>query len=211
MKFSSILTFAALATAAFGASAATPTFSAGGTVVNGAGIMSSVAGATTITFDANALPGNYTGGMVFASGHPGYAALPPHDQTPFYSVGITNGQTDPGTATFAGGLKYFGFYMGSADTYNSVIFYSADHSNYTLTGNAMAALGGVSPNGNQSQGFYVNAWASGSAFTKIEFHSPRNAFETDNHAYLSAVPETESYAMLLAGLGLLAFMRRRQS
>ncbi len=211
MNLLSTLACAALATAACGAQAAAPTFSAGGTSVPNAGMMSAVAGATTIDFNSGSAPANYSGGMVFLSDHPSYAAQPPLDLTPFFSVGVTDGQTTPGTATFSGGLSYFGFYMGSADTYNSVLFHGADNSDFILTGAAMASLAGVSPNGDQRVGFYLNAWAGpGAAFTRIEFHSPTNAFETDNHAFINAVPEPETYAMLLAGLGLLTVLRRRR-
>jgi hypothetical protein len=211
MNILSLLACSVLAAAACGAHAAAPTFSSGGMAVPNAGLMSLVVGATTIDFDSGLAPGNYSGGMVFAIDHPGYAAQPPLDLTPFYSVGVTDGQTTPGTAVF-GGLSYFGFYMGSADEYNTVVFYGADNSTFTLTGAAMASLASVSPNGDQSVGFYVNAWAgAGAAFTQIEFHSPTNAFETDNHAYINAVPEPQSYAMLLAGLGLLAWLGRRRA
>jgi hypothetical protein len=58
----------------------------------------------------------------------------------------------------------------------------------------------------------VNAFAGvGSKITSVAFYSTQNAFETDNHAFITAVPEPETYAMLLAGLGMLGFMLRRKS
>ncbi|PHV19278.1 PEP-CTERM sorting domain-containing protein [Janthinobacterium lividum] len=209
-----ILTTLALATltVAAGTASAVPTFTAGGTALAGEGLVTSVAGATTINFNDGLLPGNYTG-AVFTSNHPSYAAQPPNDLTAFYSVGVSDGQITPGTATFSGGLSYFGFYMGSPDTYNSIVFTMGDSSTVVLTGSQMAALGSVSPNGDQSVGLYINAWAGqGASFTSVAFHSPNtNAFESDNHAYIAAVPEPGTYAMLLAGLGLLGFMLRRKA
>ena len=211
MKLLTTLALATLTVAA-GTASAVPTFTTGGTAVAGEGLVTSVAGATTIDFNDGLLPSNYTG-SVFTSGHPTYAAQPPNDMTAFYSVGVTNGQITPGMATFNGGLSYFGFYMGSPDTYNSVVFTMGDHSTVTLTGSQIATLGGVSASGDQSVGLYVNAWAGeGAKFTSVAFHSPgQDAFESDNHAFIAAVPEPETYAMLLAGLGLLGFMLRRKS
>lgn len=210
MKFLTTLALATLTVAA-GTASAVPSFTTGGTVLANEGLVTSVAGATTINFNDGLLPSNYTG-SVFTSDF-SYASQPPNDTTGFYSVGVTDGQITPGVATFSGGLSYFGFYMGSPDTYNSVVFTMGDQSTVTLTGSEIASMGGVSPNGDQSVGLYVNAWAgAGAKFTSIAFHSPnQNAFETDNHAYITAVPEPETYAMLLAGLGLLGFMLRRKS
>jgi len=69
------------------------------------------------------------------------------------------------------------------------------------------------PNGDQSYSRYFNLFAgSGEVITRVEFLSNTNAFETDNHAFLAApVPEPETYAMMLAGLGLMgAIVRRRK-
>jgi hypothetical protein len=44
----------------------------------------------------------------------------------------------------------------------------------------------------------------------VTFSSTQNAFESDNHSYIAAVPEPETYAMLLAGLGLVSAVARRR-
>lgn len=209
MKILSTLACATLAAAA-GSASAIPTFTAGGTALAGEGLVTSVAGATTIDFNSGVLPANYIDGALF-TGTDGNHAAPPGDTSKYLSAGISSDQHSPVTANFSG-LSYFGFYMGSPDTYNSVTYTFADHSSTTLTGTQLAALAGDAANGNQSVGLYVNAFAgAGSKITSVAFSSTQNAFETDNHAFIAAVPEPETYAMLLAGLGLLGFMLRRKS
>jgi hypothetical protein len=51
---------------------------------------------------------------------------------------------------------------------------------------------------------------TGPLIASVSFTASQNAFETDNHAFLSPIPEPETYAMMLAGLGLLGFMARRR-
>ncbi|HEX5343312.1 MAG TPA: PEP-CTERM sorting domain-containing protein [Duganella sp.] len=146
---------------------------------------------------------------IAAGGFPSYAAAPPGDATAFFSVGISDGQVSSSSVTFGGyGVSYFGFYMGSPDTYNSVTFHTSG-GDETITGSQMAAAAGVAVDGNQGVGFYMN-FTSAAPITKVTFSSTQNAFESDNHAYIAAVPEPETYAMLLAGLGLVAAVARRR-
>ena len=209
MKILSTLACATLVAAA-GSASAVPTFTAGGTALAGEGLVTSVAGATTIDFNSGILPANYVDGALFTGTNSNHAA-PPGDMSKYLSAGTSSDQYSPVIANFSSGLSYFGFYMGSPDTYNSVTYTFADLSSTTLTGTQLAALAGDPANGNQSVGLYVNAFAGvGSKITSVAFYSTQNAFETDNHAFITAVPEPETYAMLLAGLGLLGFMLRRK-
>lgn len=210
MKILSTLAFATLTIAA-GTASAVPTFTSGGTTVAGEGMVSSVAGATTINFNDGLIPANYMGASLFSGTDSNHAA-PPGDMSIYLSAGISPDQHTPVTATFAGGLSYFGFYMGSPDTYNSVQYNYSNHDSITLTGTQLAGMVGDPANGNQSIGVYINAFAgSGNRISSVSFSSSSNAFETDNHALISAVPEPGTYAMLLAGLGLMGFMLRRKT
>jgi len=207
MSTAKILLGLGLASAVFGAHAAV-TATAGSTSSNpGPGLV-------TNTFDGMTLPtgfANYDSPFVLiaAPGNSGYAAAPPGDLTDFFSVGTTHGQVSSSSVTFGGyGVSYFGFYMGSPDLYNTVTVY-AGADELTLNGVQMAALAGHLGDGNQGVGFYMN-FLSDAPITKVTFASSQDAFESDNHSYIAAVPEPATYSMLLAGLGLVGAIARRR-
>lgn len=194
--------------------------SAGANVIYSAtsGLNSLVSGVTTNTFDNGLLPtgfatyDNTPGALIANPGNPGYAAMPPGDTSRyFFSVGQTHGQPSLSGVTFAGnGVSYFGFYMGSPDAYNIVTVYSGNNIALQLSGNDMASAAQTVANGNQAMGYYMNLFDNGTNITRVTFAANTDAFETDNHSY-RAVPEPQTLAVMLTGLGLLAFMRRRKA
>jgi hypothetical protein len=195
--------------------------SAGVTISASNGLTSTEAGAVTLDFDNGLLPtgfatyDNTPGALIAYPGNSGYAALPPADTSAFFfSVGATHGQPSTSGVTFGGnGVSYFGYYMGSPDSYNIVTLYHGNTVLGTYNGGDMATAASHMANGDQGVGFFVNYNATGGdTITRVTFSSNTDAFETDNHAYVMApVPEPETYAMLLAGLGLLGFLRRRKA
>jgi hypothetical protein len=126
----------------------------------------------------------------------------------FWSVGTSPAeQKGPGVVTFSTAVSYLGFLYGSVDSYNKVSFFSGANNFLTLTGADISNPA----NGNQAVSKYFNFFAgAGQAVTKVIFSSTNNAFETDNFA-VTAVPEVESYAMMLAGLGLMGTIARRRN
>lgn len=183
----------------------------GGTAVANEGLYTSVTGAVTTNFNGSLVnPINYVGGGVVNGSIPGLWASPPNDTTNYFSIG-------PSTSSVAvidsGLASYFGYYGGSPDTYNSVSFFNTitDTLIATFTGSQLATFAGAAPNGDQSLGFFWNFTAtdSSSYFNAIRFDSESNAFETDNHAVLTAVPEPETYAMMLIGMALVGFTARQ--
>jgi hypothetical protein len=181
----------------------------GGTAAAGEGLKSSVAGAVTTDFNSGSSPANYTGGGV-EIGSSSVWASPPSDDTSYFSVGPS---TSPSaTITLASLSSYFGYYGGSPDDYNHVDFFNGSANVGSFDGVTLANLASVSHDGDRTVGSYWNftAKSSGDYFNKVVFSSAQNAFETDNHAVLAAVPEPETYAMMLAGLGLMGFVASRR-
>lgn len=208
------------------ANALTATFTS--VLAPGPSAFSTQAGASTIDFDAIAYaptnagavatPTNYsgtaggvgysyTGGALYntiTSPIPNISARPVGSLNNYWSIGTSSQQQGPGIATFSVPLSYYGFLWGSTDSFNKVEFYSGA----SLVGTMYAP---PVPTGSQIKAQYANVFASaGQQFTMIKFHSSSNAFETDNHAVV-AVPEPETYAMLLAGLGLIGTIARRRN
>ena len=188
----------------------------GGTSVADEGIVSSVAGAITTNFNGSfANPAGYFGGGVVNgnSAPSGQYASPPNDTSNYFSVGPS---TIEAAIINTGLASYFGYYGGSPDDYNNVSFFNSATESLiaTFTGTQLATFAGVEPNGDQSVGFFWNFTASDSVsyFDTVVFDSiDYNAFETDNHAVLAAaVPEPETYAMMLIGMGMIGFTARRR-
>lgn len=137
----------------------------------------------------------------------GVAARPVGSTNNYLSVGNSGNSSGPTTLTFSKGLSYFGFLWGSPDAYNQVTFWNGNTQLGTYNGSAVMAP----PNGNQSFASFFNVSTIGNdVITKVTFASSGMAFETDNHAFVTAVPEPETYAMMLAGLGLMASIARRR-
>lgn len=189
--------------------------SGGGPLVSGlAGsgdvVASGTAGGLGYSFTDGALYNTSVGGV---TARPGGTSL-----GNFWSIGDTpSAQNGPGVLTFGGlGALYVGFMWGSVDSYNQVEVWSGA----TLLGSYGGSFVTSPANGNQSPlgtAYFNVSTTSPQAITKMVFTSTgtptgvaKNAFETDNFA-VTAVPEPETYAMLLAGLGLIGTIARRRN
>jgi hypothetical protein len=186
------------------------TVTLGGTAVAGEGVESSVAGATTMTFDGlTALPSGFvaqgttpTSGIVSGSVTNVYKA--PTGDTSNY---LTTGTGFILDYAIPAGSTYFGFYWGSVDNYNTFEIDEANGKKLQLTGASLTSMFGVTVNGSNS--YFVNVYADqGTSFTSAGFGSSTNAFELDNVA--TATPEPASLAMLAGGLLVVAGAVRRR-
>ena len=138
---------------------------------------------------------------------PDISAAPFDDATSYLSV------QGGGSAVLAlgGTYKTLSFYWGSIDKYNTVEFYDK---NNTLLGSYTGGDVPAAPANGQQTGGSDNRrvqFSFGSdAATSVHFLSNGNAFELDTIAGTGAVPEPATWALMLAGFGLVgASLRRR--
>ena len=214
-----VRTILAVALAAFvpTLSATTVWFTFGGQSCVPAGVCTSRLAATTVTFDdlSAATPSPYTEGLVtyswaaanspFVQGNvSGQWAAPVDDSTTFLTIGSDD---RPGTVTisFSQPIHYFGLYMGSPDSYNSISFYDDAGLIQSFAGNELINPG----NGDQSISDYLNFYTVGGTISQIVMSSGRAAFETDSHAYYTA-PEPGTLGTLGLGLAAAALWARRR-
>jgi hypothetical protein len=188
------------------------TVTVGGTVLANEGQVSSVAGSTTVNFNAlsNGGPQSFAQGIaqytnLFIATGTGVDLV--NDLTKFASAGT--GQAGDLTLNFSQPITYFGLYWGSPDPLNTITLFRGANSIFTFTGQNLANQFGV-PLG-ISGSAYVNFTASaGENYTRIVI-SPAGSFpfESDNQAFIAATPEPGAGLLAAAGLGIILTVRRK--
>ena len=201
MKFSKVLLAAAALCASLGASAQVT-----GALGGGFG--------TFLDLSTSGLAG---GSVATLSGGTVYTADQPFADIPagvifggdFLAAGPTSGA--PATLSFTGsGVDYISFLWGSPDTYNVLTVTSTGGVTQTFT---TASLGFAVSNGDQGFSQYVQFTGSAtSKITGLTFNNfpAADAFESANYSVTTPVPEPQTYALLLAGLGAIGFVARRR-
>lgn len=171
-------------------------------------LCASQAGAQSLTFAA-ATAGNYsaiaglTGGFTNYSGDVVSVATRPLFDLNDFSA-ITVGDPSPvATLTFAAGVTTFSFLWGSPDLTNSLGVFG-NSGTATFTGSS--AFGAGIANGQNANSQFVTV-TDLRGLNKLTFSTRSIAFEV---AQVSAVPEPETYALMLAGLGAVGFIARRR-
>jgi len=127
----------------------------------------------------------------------------------FLSAGPTSGGfgiPNTSTLTFAGsGVSYISFLWGSPDLFNSLTVNSTGSSQVFTAASLLFPVTNGDQSFNQSVQF---TGLAGALITSLVFSSNQDAFEVARFS-ITAVPEPETYAMMLAGLGLMGFVARR--
>lgn len=146
-----------------------------------------------------------SGGTVYANDQP-FADIPKGTVTDFLAAGVLAGE--PATLTFTTPVSYLSFLWGSPDLYNLLTIISTDVTQVFT----VASLGFAVTDGNQAFSQYVQFMsAPGSKITGVVFgNTPaQDAFEVANFS-VTSVPEVSTYALMLAGLGVIGFVVRRR-
>ena len=166
-----------------------------------------------VTFDAPDAAGyTWTGAISTATGTTsGVSAEPALDLTKY---GYVTSASSPNWAQLdTPNLKSISFYWGSIDGYNQLEVLGAGGSVLlTLSGDTPGV--GVPPivgdQGNQANNRRIFITAdSGEVITGLRFTSTGVAFEFDDIA-AAGVPEPATWAMMLAGFGMVGFAARRR-
>jgi len=147
-------------------------------------------------------------GSTFAMSSPAWVAAPTNDNTNF-------GAAEPGAnAVFSSNpgfeMTSLSFYLGSLDGYNTLSFF---HNGTLIQSYSGADLAQGVANGDQTSGdtnrrfFFTFDAADG--VNRVVFSTEFPAFEFDTFAAaISAVPEPQTWAMMILGFGLIGFMLR---
>jgi hypothetical protein len=155
-------------------------------------------------------------GLASGSDYSGTAAAPAGVTGAFWTIGTSGYNTNYGSSPLAGSgsisfsqaLSSFTFQWGSPDSYNTVEYFSGNKLLGSFTGSAVPTGYG---NGDRSISAFATFTTNAlNPITEVKFFSNGNAFETASFSYVALpVPEPQTYAMLLIGLGLIGFIRFR--
>ncbi|MBC7504919.1 MAG: PEPxxWA-CTERM sorting domain-containing protein [Sandarakinorhabdus sp.] len=191
---------------------------------------------TTDFGSGSAFSGVYTGASVIPADQYGGAGGTGEYAVTFSSTGYTLD-----LSSTVGGVTYFGFWLSALDGGNNVTFYSGGNRLFTfsssdardfiqsLPSNSSYYGNPNAPFLNQNSGepyTFLNFYAdTGVTFDKIVFsQSQGGGYESDNHTVgqwtrksgtfipnAGAVPEPESWALMIAGFGMVGAVMRGRS
>ena len=149
------------------------------------------------------IAGMIVGGTVYSSDQV-RADIPFGTVGNFLASGPTSGQ--PAVLTFAP-VNYISFLWGSPDVENTLTVTSTVGAAQTFNAGSF----GLPTTGDQSFSRYVQFVATAGQITGLSFNNmpSRDAFEVSNFT-ITPVPEPETYALMLAGLGAMAMFARRR-
>ncbi len=203
-------------TIALAAGFAAPAQAASFVSVAGPASFAAPSGTTVIDFNAGA-PAGLTGNYNIQNFSNGNGALPfGSDGSNYLTVAGSNPYGPTATLMFGAAYNVVSLYWGSIDTYNTLEL--LDMSGALIGSVAASTFTGiqVGPPANGDQG--IGATNRRVTFTTdmgdaliggLRFTSTQNSFEVDNIA-LGAVPEPATWAMMIAGFGIIgAALRRR--
>lgn len=168
-----------------------------------------------VTFDAANSAGvtdSSIGNVITALGSaPSVRAAPAGDTTIYRSIGGGGSSTfDFGGLTGVRGLRTISLYWGSVDNYNFVDFLDA-------AGNLVSSFSGLdlpAASGNQALPLTNRRvqfdLGLNDKVTQMRLRSTSAAFEFDDIAVRSVVPEPQSWALMIVGFGLVGAAARRR-
>jgi hypothetical protein len=179
---------------------------------NAGDVTTSVAGATTIDFNAGCGYTTCTGDFALVSGNEsGKYAQPLGVNSQYLTVPNPSPTTQSATFTLGAAADYFGLFWGSIDSYNFISFYLGNSLIASYSGSDIV---GQFADGNQlslNSNRYINFAFGSDAYDSVKLTSNGFAFESDNHAFKKLVSVTEPTTALLFLLGLVGLaLARRQ-
>lgn len=186
------------------------------TSVAGAPDLGPTAGENLVmTFDGPDPAGwTWSGGYAVAPGgilNSGVAAPPAgagNTYAPTNYAYVSPATSSPATLAFGNALRTVSLYWGSIDDYNTLEVLGAGNAVIaTILGGTLPPAGGNQFSGNTNRRVFIDA--NGFGITGLRFSSSQAAFEFDDIAG-QGVPEPQSWAMLIAGMGLVGVMSRRR-